>query len=134
MTKILTKYQGDLRTQATHEYSGAQITTDAPLDNHGKAQCFSPTDLLAASVTSCMMTIMGISAQGHGFSIEGLHATTEKVMASAPRRVAEIIIDLYFPAHNYTDSQKRLIESAARTCPVANSLHPDTKKTIRFHY
>ena len=134
MTKINTVYCGGLHTEATHVQSGTVLTTDAPLDNHGRGESFSPTDLFATSLTSCMMTIMGISAESYGFSIEGLRAETEKIMAANPRRVAEIIIDLYFSANNYTDQQKRLIESAARTCPVHNSMSPDVIKTIRFHY
>ena len=82
-----------------------------------------------------MLTIMGISANAYGFSVDGTTVETEKIMGTDPRRVVEIKIDIYFPAgNNYTDQQKRLIESSARTCPVANSLHPDLKKNITFHY
>jgi putative redox protein len=129
-----TIYTGELRTLATHLQSGEQITTDAPVDNQGRGEYFSPTDLLAASLGSCMMTIMGISAREHGFTIDGLRAEITKIMASNPRRIGEVVIDLHFPKISYTDKQKKLIELASRTCPVALSLHPDLKQTIRLHF
>ena len=135
MTKIKTVYLGSLRTEAEHIQSGNKVITDAPLDNNGKGEFFSPTDLLATSLGSCMLTIMGISANAYGFNVDGTTVETEKIMGTDPRRVVEIKIDIYFPAgNNYTDQQKRLIESSAKTCPVANSLHPDLKKNITFHY
>ena len=135
MTKIKTVYLGSLRTEAKHIQSGNKVITDAPLDNNGKGEFFSPTDLLATSLGSCMLTIMGISANAYGFNVDGTTVETEKIMGTDPRRVVEIKIDIYFPAgNNYTDQQKRLIESSAKTCPVANSLHPDLKKNITFHY
>ena len=126
MTKMRTTYLGNLRTEILHEQSGNKIITDAPLDNHGKGEYFSPTDMFASSLASCMLTIMGISAQSYGFNIDGTTVEIEKEMAANPRRVARIVVDITFP--------KRLIESAARTCPVSNSLHPDIVKDIRFHY
>lgn len=135
MTKISTVYSGNLRTEAVHLQSGSKIITDAPLDNHGKGEAFSPTDLLATALGSCMLTIMGISAEAYGFKLEGTTLETEKIMGTDPRRVVEIKINITFPkGNNYTEQQKRVIESAARTCPVANSLHPDLKKTIVFNY
>ncbi|MBE6229110.1 MAG: OsmC family protein [Bacteroidales bacterium] len=135
MTKISTVYTGNLRTEAIHEQSGSKLVTDAPLDNHGKGEFFSPTDLLATALGSCMLTIMGISAQEYGYNLEGTTVETEKIMGTNPRRVVEIKITINFPKGNdYTDRQKRVIESAAKTCPVANSLHPDLKKTIVFNY
>lgn len=130
-----TTYLGNLRTEIEHLQSGTKIITDAPLDNHGKGESFSPTDMFASALASCMLTIMGISAESYGFSIDGTTVETEKVMGTNPRRVVEIIVDIHFPAgNNYTDKEKRLIESAAKTCPVSNSLHPEIKKTINFHY
>lgn len=130
-----TVYKGGLRTEIEHLQSGTTLITDAPLDNHGKGESFSPTDLFASSLGSCMLTIIGISAQSYGFSIDGTVIETEKIMGTDPRRVVELKLDITFPAgSNYTPQQKRLIESAAKTCPVANSLHPDIKKTITFHY
>ena len=135
MTKMKTVYLGNLRTEAEHLQSGNKIITDAPLDNNGKGEAFSPTDLFATALGSCMLTIMGMSAKSYDFSIDGTTIETEKIMGTNPRRVIELKLDIYFPAEsNYTDQQKRLIESAARTCPVANSLNPEIKKTITFHY
>lgn len=123
-------YQGELRTQAIHVRSGKEIITDAPPDNKGKGEAFSPTDLLATSLASCMITIMGISAREHGFDIDGTTAKVWKIMESNPRRVGEIKIDLIFPKNNYSEKEKKFIEKAAFTCPVYQSLHPDLKKTI----
>lgn len=135
MTKISTVYTGNLRTEAVHDQSGSKLVTDAPLDNHGKGEFFSPTDLLATALGSCMLTIMGISAQEYGYNIDGTTVETEKIMGTNPRRVVEVKITFNFPkGNNFTDRQKRVIESSARTCPVANSLHPDLKKTIVFNY
>ena len=132
---MLTIYKGKLRNEVTHLQSGTKILTDAPLDNHGKGESFSPTDLLASSLGCCMLTIMGISAQSYGFTLEGTKVETEKIMGTDPRRVVEIKIDFHFPeGSNFTPQQKRIIESAAKTCPVANSLHPDLKKTINFNW
>ena len=131
---IETIYTGELRTQATHLASQNTIITDAPLDNNGKGEAFSPTDLLAASLGSCMLTIMGISANAHGFSIDGTNISITKIMAANPRRVGEIIVDFTFPVNNYSDKEKMLIEKAAASCPVALSLHPDLKQTINFNW
>ncbi|QKG79369.1 OsmC family protein [Tenuifilum thalassicum] len=127
-------YKGDLRTEATHTRSGVTITTDAPVDNQGKGECFSPTDLLATSLGACMITIMGIAAQTHGFNIDGTKIDVEKIMGTNPRRVVEVVIDLYFPHNNYTEKERKLIAAAANECPVAQSLHPDLKQTFRFHF
>lgn len=128
-------YTGSLHTEAKHMASGCTISTDAPTDNHGRGECFSPTDLVATALASCMLTIMGVSADAHGFSIDGTTAEVQKVMAANPRRIAEIIIDLHIPNSNALDARARkFIELSAKECPVAQSLHPDTKKTINFHY
>lgn len=135
MTKMITTYKGNLRTEIVHELSGTKLITDAPLDNHGKGESFSPTDLFASALGSCMLTIIGITAQTHGFSIEGTVITTEKVMAANPRRVAEIIINFKFPeGANYSEKEKKLIEAAANSCPVGNSLRADIVKTINFNW
>lgn len=133
MATVKTTYLGGLRTEATHLQSGSQILTDAPTDNNGKGEAFSPTDLLATALGSCMLTIMGISSRAHEFDIDGTVVNTTKVMGTAPRRVVEIIVELNFP-HDYSDKHKRIIEAAAKECPVANSLHPDLKQTIIFNY
>ncbi len=127
-------YIGDLRTEAKHIQSGNILITDAPLDNQGKGEAFSPTDLLATALGSCMLTIMGISAREHGFSIDATRIDITKIMGQAPRRVKEIIIDFNFPHNNYSLKEKKLIEAAARTCPVSQSLHTDLVQTIRFNF
>ncbi|HPD95605.1 MAG: OsmC family protein [Bacteroidales bacterium] len=126
-------YVGDLHTEATHTRSGVKISTDAPVDNQGKGECFSPTDLLATALGACMVTIMGIAARTHGFNIDGTKIEIQKVMATSPRRVGEVIIDLNFPS-DYSPKEKKFIEAAAKECPVAQSLHPNIKQTIHFHY
>ena len=127
-------YKGELRCELKHLFSGTTILTDAPVDNHGKAQAFSPTDLLAASAASCMLTIMGIAAPTHGYNIDETKITVNKIMASNPRRVAALEFDLYFPPNDYTDKQKQVIEHIAHTCPVMLSLHPDIEKKIVLHF
>lgn len=127
-------YTGDLRTEAEHVRSGNKIITDAPIDNNGKGEFFSPTDLLATSLGACMVTIMGMSAKTHGFNIDGTKISVQKIMGTNPRRVVEIVIDLYFPHNDYSTKEKKLIELSAKECPVAQSLHPDLKQTIKFHF
>ena len=129
-----TTYIGELRTEATHVQSGNKLITDAPLDNKGKGEAFSPTDLLATSLGSCMLTIMGIAAREHGFNIDGTKVKIWKIMNSNPRRVGEIKIELTFPKNNYSEKEKKFIEKAAYTCPVNLSLHPELKKTILFNF
>jgi putative redox protein len=127
-------YNGGLRTTSVHLRSGNEIITDAPVDNKGKGEAFSPTDLLATSLGNCMLTIVGIAAQEHGFNIDGATCEITKIMAENPRRVAEIVVEFQFPANNYSDKDKKIIERSAHTCPVAQSLHPDLKKTVTFNY
>lgn len=131
MATIETVYQGELRTQATHLQSNTVIITDAPVDNQGKGASFSPTDLLASALGSCMLTIMGILCQQHGININGATCSITKNMAASPRRVAEIIIDFKF-VETYSEKERKMLEYAALTCPVYLSLHPDLKKTVSF--
>ena len=133
MTLIKTIYKGDLRTEIEHHESGAKIITDAPKDNNGKGEAFSPTDLFASSLGACILTIAGMAAESHGFSIDGATIETAKVMAANPRRVAELCLDITFP-RKYNDKEMRLIDAAIKTCPVANSLHPDIVKSITLHF
>jgi Predicted redox protein, regulator of disulfide bond formation len=133
METVKTTYLGDLRTEATHVRSGKTIITDAPVDNQGKGEFFSPTDLLATALGSCMLTIMGIAARTHGFDIDGTHVSITKVMGTNPRRVVEVIVELNFP-RTYSEKVKKIIELSAKECPVANSLHPELKQTIVFNY
>jgi len=134
MTTVNAIYTGNLRTEATHLLSGTKLITDAPLDNQGKGEFFSPTDLVATALGSCMITIMGIAARTHGFNIDGATWKVTKVMANDPRRIGEIIVELTFPPNQYTDQQKRVIEHITRNCPVALSLHPDLRQTVRIDY
>ncbi len=134
MITAKTEYIGNLRTEATHLRSGNKIITDAPIDNQGKGEAFSPTDLVVTALGSCMMTIVAIAANSHGFNIDGAQWEITKIMASDPRRISEVIIDITFPANNYTDKEKKIIENSALTCPVAKSLHPDLKQCIHFYY
>jgi putative redox protein len=127
-------YTGELRTEATHLASGARIITDAPVDNHGKGQAFSPTDLLATSLANCMLTVMGIAANTHAINMDGAWAEVTKVMAANPRRVSEVHVQITMPANNYSDKEKSILEHAGRTCPVAQSLHPDILQDITFIY
>lgn len=128
------KYLGNLRTEAIHLQSGNKIITDAPLDNQGKGEAFSPTDMVGTALATCMLTIMGISANTHNFDLIGTEVKVTKVMQNDPRRIGEIKIDFYFPANNYSDKEIRLIKHAAKTCPVAHSLHPDLKQSVSFNF
>ncbi|WP_207428125.1 OsmC family protein [Pedobacter sp. SYSU D00535] len=126
-------YLGDLRTEATHLQSGERIITDAPVDNKGRGEAFSPTDLLATSLGNCMLTIMGIAARERGINIDGTTCSITKIMAADPRRVSEIHAEIDFSA-NYSEKERSILEHAARTCPVFYSLHPEIKKEIKFNY
>jgi uncharacterized OsmC-like protein len=127
-------YQGNLRTEAIHLKSSKTVITDAPVDNNGKGDAFSPTDLLATSLGCCMVTIMGIIAERNEIKIEGTEIEITKIMESNPRRVSEIIVEFKMPANNYSDKEKLLLENAARTCPVAESLKAELKQTVIFNY
>jgi putative redox protein len=127
-------YLGELRTSATHLKSGSAVITDAPVDNHGKGEAFSPTDLAATSLGSCMITIMGIAASKNDMNIDGCTARITKIMGENPRRIVEIVVDLHIPDRGLSDQQKRLLENAGRNCPVAKSLHPDINQNISFSY
>ena len=131
MATIKTTYLGELRTEATHLQSGTKILTDAPVDNKGKGEAFSPTDLLAEALAGCILTTMAIAADVHSIDMDNTIAEVTKIMAPNPRRVAEVIVNLQFPK-TYTDKEKTILEKAALGCPVHVSLHPDVKKTIDF--
>ncbi len=134
MATVKTIYLGDLRTENEHLQSGNKILTDAPTDNQGKGEYFSPTDLLATALGNCIMTIMGIKARDNGIDIKGTEIEVTKIMASDPRRVAEVVVEFTFPKKNYTEEEKKLVESVAGTSPVPLSLHPDLKQTIKFNW
>ena len=124
-------YLGNLRTEAEHLQSGTKIITDAPVDNHGKGESFSPTDTVATALATCMLTIMGIKAEAMGISIEGTTAEVTKTMAAEPRRISKIEVELSLPK-KYEDKEMKILENAAKTCPVFYSLHPDIEKDIQF--
>lgn len=135
MTKMRTTYLGNLRTEILHEQSGNKIITDAPLDNHGKGRILLPHRHIRILSGIMHADNHGHISQSYGFSIDGTEVEIEKEMAANPRRIARIVVDIRFPkGQKYDDKAKRLIESAAHTCPVSNSLHPDIIKDIRFHY
>ncbi len=127
-------YKGELSTEAQHIKSGTVINTDAPTDNNGLGRTFSPTDLLATSLASCMLTIMGIRANETQLNVMGTNATVTKTMASNPRRVAAIQVEIEIMDNGLTDVQKSVLEKAALTCPVALSLSDSLKQTVSFRY
>jgi putative redox protein len=129
-------YEGNLRTTMTHLESGTKVNTDAPKDNHGLGAAFSPTDLVASALGSCMFSIMGIAARTHEIAIEGMRATIEKLMVADPqRRIQEIRVDIFPPPQVEFSAKDRLIlEKAALTCPVMLSLSENLQKTVRFHW
>ena len=129
---VKTTYLGDLRTENIHVQSGSKIITDAPTDNRGKGEAFSPTDLLATALGNCIMTIMGIKAMDNGIDIVGTEIEITKIMASDPRRVAEVVMEFTFPKKGYSENEKQLIESVAGISPVPLSVNPGLKQTIRF--
>ncbi len=133
MATLTTKYLGHLRTEITHVQSGNTIITDAPLDNNGKGEFFSPTDITSASLGSCIFTIMAMVAERNGVDITGAELSTEKVMYTDPRRIGELKLHFTFP-QSYDEKTVKLLERAAQTCPVYNSLHPDIKKEIIFNF
>jgi putative redox protein len=133
MTATVT-YLGELRTEATHLLSGTKIITDAPPDNQGKGEAFSPTDLCATSLAACMITIMGISARNHGLDMTGAHATINKIMAADPRRIARVEINITMPKNDFDAVQRKVLEAAARSCPVAFSLAEGIEQVITFEW
>src|SRR5690606_3759576 len=126
-------YKGDLRTESTHLQSGTIILTDAPTDNHGRGEAFSPTDMVANSLATCMFSIMGIKAKAMDIRIEDSTAEVTKIMQAEPRKISEIIVS--FEMNAVADEKsKTILERAAMTCPVFLSLHPDIKKTVSFNW
>lgn len=124
-------YKGYLRTEATHIQSGSTIITDAPSDNKGKGEAFSPTDLVATALASCMLTIMGIKADEIDINIEGASAKVKKIMAAGPRRIAQVIIDINIPIQA-DDKTKNILEKVALTCPVEKSLTDSMIRDVKF--
>jgi uncharacterized OsmC-like protein len=127
-------YKGDLRTEITHVRSGSRIITDAPVDNKGKGENFSPTDMVASALGSCIFTIMGISAREHGFSIDGATCKITKIMTENPRKIGEIKIDFDFAQHEFTDKQKKILDYCVKTCPVALSLNESVSQNVTLNF
>lgn len=132
MVEMKIVYQGDLRCEATHGPSGNKLFTDAPVDNHGKGESFSPTDLVATALGSCMMTIMGIVAQRHNLDLRGSTVTVQKEMVQLPvRRIGKLSVQIHVPRDLSPEDRQRL-EQAAHACPVCKSLHPDVQTPVTF--
>ncbi len=134
MKTLTTRYLGSLRTENTHTRSGSLVITDAPVDNQGKGEAFSPTDLVCTSLSSCMITTMGILAEREHIDLTGLQTDVVKIMSAAPRKIQEIQITLSHPTLEATEIQKQKLRNAALTCPVALSLHDSVKQTVNFNF
>ncbi len=133
MNTFQIKYEGNLRTSAKHLDSGEVIYTDAPKDNHGLGESFSPTDLVCSSLASCMLTIMAIAVEKHGINIKGTIAKVKKTMKSEPRMIAQIDVSFQF-SENHDSKIKTILERAALNCPVHKSLSVEIRKNIEFIY
>ena len=133
MHQIVIEYEGGLRTRAKHIQSGSVILTDAPLDNKGKGEAFSPTDLAAAAFGSCVLTIMGIASASRGLNLQGTNVEVSKYMEKNPRRISKIQLEIYFK-FNFSNKERKILEKAAFSCPIHQSLNPEIKKILNFHY
>lgn len=134
MVKISGDYEGNLRCRMVHEQSKSVLLTDAPKDNMGKGEAFSPTDLVATALASCMMTVMGIAARKHNLELNGMKVDVTKEMVTSPiRRIGTITVNIQMPK-GLSVEQRTALEHAAHTCPVHKSLHPDVKTPITFYY
>lgn len=134
MKTALIQYTGNLQTRATHLASGAEVVTDPPVDNHGRGEAFSPTDLMCASLGSCMLTLMGIACMTHGIDMGFPKVEMLKVMASDPRRVSAIHLNVMMDQKILSSKERTILENAAKTCPVAKSIHPDIEVILTFDY
>lgn len=128
------QYQGSLRSNLTHTASNTTIVTDAPKDNHGRGEAFSPTDLVATALGACMITVIGIHLQEQGIEGVEMQASVKKEMASAPRRIAKVIVELVFSGFQLSEKQRTTVERIAYACPVAKSLHSDIVQDIQISY
>jgi putative redox protein len=132
MVKVTVEYEGDLHCSAKHGPSGATLATDAPVDNQGKGESFSPTDLVGTALGSCMATVMGIYAKQKSIDLQGMRVEVTKEMTQAPpRKIARLSTDIWMPAGL---ARNPALEQAALTCPVHRSLHPDVEKPVNFHW
>ncbi len=133
MTTSIIRYLGELRTSSMHLQSGTEILTDAPTDNHGKGEAFSPTDLVANSLGTCMISIMAIKSKDLDLELKGSTAEVTKIMQAEPRKIARIEVNLNIAVAT-SDKNKTILERSAMTCPVFLSLHPDIEKVITFNW
>ncbi len=133
MTSIVV-YEGGLRTTCTHLRSGSNFETDAPLDNNGKGERFSPTDLMATSLATCMVTVMGIKARSMGMDLNDVKVEVEKIMKANPRRVGGINLTFHIPEHlqNVDEKTRDILKHTGNTCPVQHSLHPDIEVNVNW--
>jgi putative redox protein len=132
MVNMQIEYQGDLHCKATHGPSGAELSTDAPKDNQGRGESFSPTDLVATALGSCMLTIMGIAARAQNIDISGTTISVEKEMTAAPpRKIQRLSVKIHVP-HSTNPADREKLEQAAHSCPVCRSLHPDVQVLVEF--
>ena len=127
-------YKGELRTEATHLRSENQLITDAPVDNNGKGEAFSPTDLVATGLLSCMITVMGIKAKKMGYDMGEVEGSVKKTMADAPRRICRLDVEINFKKNSLSLAERKILERTAIHCPVAMSIHPDISQNIKFNY
>ena len=133
MTTAVIKYQGSLRTEAQHIDSGQKIITDAPKDNEGEGEAFSPTDLVATALASCMITIIAIAAEKNNIDVSKTSANVKKIMGANPRTISDIVIEIKM-SKDLAQKDRIRLEKAALACPVHKSLHPDMEKEITFTY
>ena len=132
--KIESSYLGELRVSSTHLASNTEIITDAPVDNNGKGESFSPTDLVATALGTCMITVMGIYAEKNGILMPNVYSRTNKVMSSTPRKISKLKIEIIFGDNQLSEVEKQCLKDVALNCPVAKSLHPDLKQEIEFNF
>ncbi|MGC1516553.1 MAG: OsmC family protein [Maribacter sp.] len=132
MTSKVT-YNGKLRTECVHLKSNDSFVTDAPTDNNGLGQAFSPTDTVATGLASCMLTMMGIKANGLEIELKGSNAAVTKHMTASPRRISKIEVELHLPKDT-SEKNRKILEHTANTCPVQHSLHPDIERVISYHW
>ena len=133
MATVKVQYNGDLQTSLIHELSGAEVATDAPPDNNGKGRSFSPTDMIAASWLSCMMTIMAMKAENEGIDIKNATGSVEKIMQDTPRRIGSLNAKIFVPV-NLTSEQEQKLINAAKSCPVVLSLHEKIEQDVKIEF
>jgi len=133
MVEIHIEYEGDLRCKAVHGPSKKEFHTDAPADNQGKGESFSPTDLVATALGTCMATTMGIYAKRHNITLQGMKIRVEKHMTESPRRIGKLVVEFHF-SQKFEEKDRKALEAAALACPVHKSLHPDVEQIVQFHH